>query len=78
MNWDAMVEETAQRKRARTRLFVAMIAGDSVAIIGVILGILKFLDWIIAVPFIVLGWGYAGYMMWRIFFGNRPTSEQAP
>lgn len=78
MNWDAVVEETVQRKHERTRLFVAMIAGDSMAITGVILGILKFLDWIIAVPFIVLGWGYAGYMMWRIFSGNRPASEQTP
>jgi hypothetical protein len=77
-NWDVAMEETAQRKRERTRLFIAMIAGDSMAIAALILGILKFLDWIIAIPFIVLGWGYAGYMMWRFIRGRQPGSEQIP
>jgi hypothetical protein len=48
------------------------------AIAALILGILKFLDWIIAIPFIVLGWGYAGYMMWRFIRGRQPGSEQIP
>ena len=32
----------------------------------------------IAAPFIVLGWGTAGYMAWRIFFGIGPSMEKTP
>jgi hypothetical protein len=49
MNWDAVVEETVQRKRERTHLSVAMIAGDSMAITGVLLAFSN--CWIGSSPF---------------------------
>jgi len=78
MDWEEMVEERARSRRRLIGLLSAMLAGDFVAALGVTLGYIRLLDWLVAVPFIVLGLGTAGYTVWRIFFRDRAGQREDP
>jgi hypothetical protein len=71
MDWETIVEEGAQARRRRIRQLLVALGGDFVGGLGVVLGFIGTLDWMVAVPLIALGWGSAGYMFWQMIFQDR-------
>lgn len=71
MAWDEMVEERARARNRRLSMLTAALAGDSLGVMCILLGYFRVLDWLIAIPFAILGWSFAGYIFWRVILGNR-------
>jgi len=72
---DMIPDERAQLREKRIRMIILMMLGDSLGVVGILFGYAGFLDWLIATPLIVLGFGISGFMLWQMIDKTGLTSE---